>query len=299
MKNFTLIFAVMMLLTTSCKQNSNKMTAIGVFELTEVVVSAENAGNILYFNAIEGQKLFKDSVIGAIDTTTLGLKKAELIIARDSTTNIRTTRVKRVSEIEKLISRQKADKIRLEHLLALNSATKKQIDDIDNSISSLEKELVSEQELLEKTNNEQIDDNISFEQQISAVEGQIRKCLISSPIDGTLFKRYLKVGDTTTIGKAIFSVINEENIVLKAYVTDQIQQQIYKDQNISVFVNGNEHNGVITWISEVREPTPQNIKAKSKVGDTSYAIKILLKNDGTLQQGAFGEAQLKGISISK
>ncbi len=52
--------------------------AYGNFETTEVVVSAETSGQLLWFKADEGQTLTHGQLVGVIDTTQLSLQQRQL-----------------------------------------------------------------------------------------------------------------------------------------------------------------------------------------------------------------------------
>jgi len=76
MKRFFLMLTAGLSLAT-CK-NDNKYDASGVFEATEVIVSSEGNGKILFLNLEEGQKLDSNQQVGLIDTVQLFLKKEQL-----------------------------------------------------------------------------------------------------------------------------------------------------------------------------------------------------------------------------
>jgi HlyD family secretion protein len=51
----------------------------------------------------------------------------------------------------------------------------------------------------------------------------------------------------------------------------------------------NEHMGTISWISSKAEFTPKTIQTKDERANLVYAIKVIVKNDGLLKIGMYGE----------
>jgi len=75
MKKLYSLTMSILLLFSSCNDEDNGKDATGVFEATEVIVSAEATGKLLAFEAYEGMQLKKNLVLGQIDTIQLSLKK--------------------------------------------------------------------------------------------------------------------------------------------------------------------------------------------------------------------------------
>src|SRR5574344_2093050 len=74
---YSLLIACAGTLVMSCSKKDN-WDATGTFEATEITVSSETAGKILYLNAEEGNTLTAGQVAGIIDTTQLYLQKLQL-----------------------------------------------------------------------------------------------------------------------------------------------------------------------------------------------------------------------------
>ena len=62
---------------TGCNNNLES-DASGTFEVDEVIVSSQVAGQIMVLNLEEGSLLPKDSVVGYIDSVPLELQKAQV-----------------------------------------------------------------------------------------------------------------------------------------------------------------------------------------------------------------------------
>ena len=76
MKN--IIFALAVLALAACSRDGMKHDATGVFEATEIIVSAEQTGRLMRFDVEEGMKLEKGEQVGLIDTVQLQLRAMRL-----------------------------------------------------------------------------------------------------------------------------------------------------------------------------------------------------------------------------
>ena len=75
-----LIWALgLFLFISSCLKEAATFDASGSFEADEIIISSEAMGKILYLNIEEGKKLKRNELIGVIDTSTLFLKKKQLL----------------------------------------------------------------------------------------------------------------------------------------------------------------------------------------------------------------------------
>ena len=106
MRTRTLVTAVAALAMFSACRDKNQPDAYGNFETTEVVVSAETSGQLLWFKADEGQPLAHGQLVGVIDTTQLALQQRQLSAQRSAGAS-------RVSEVG-----QQLDALRVQHEIA-------------------------------------------------------------------------------------------------------------------------------------------------------------------------------------
>ena len=84
------------------------------------------------------------------------------------------------------------------------------------------------------------------------------------------------------------------NLELKAYVDGIQLNQIKLGQKVKVYIDktkseNQEFEGKITWISANAEFTPKIIQTKEERVNLVYAIKVGVKNDGSIKIGMPGE----------
>ena len=141
MKRTILLISIAILV--SCTGKSKKSDAYGNFESTEITVSAESAGRIIRLDAEEGNMYKEGDITVVIDTTDLYLKKQQLIAQR----NAAGTKLENIQSQIEVQKQQKqnlmVDKSRVEKMLREKAATQKQMDDINGSVSLLDKQISS------------------------------------------------------------------------------------------------------------------------------------------------------------
>lgn len=293
---FTIIFLFAGALI-SCGKSNGGYDASGTFEATEVVVSAEGVGKILFFDVEEGQFLNENQLVGAIDSTQLQLRKQQLLANQKALLVRRPDLVKQIAALEQQIVTAKAERARILNLVNANAANQKQLDDIQAQIAVLEKQLAAQKSTIETANQGISGDNEALQIQIKQIEDQLRKCRIRSPINGTVLVKYAEKGEVTMMGKALFKIGDTNNLILRAYITADQLTQLRVNQKVAVFADFGkdkmtEYEGVVTWISEKSEFTPKTIQTRDERANLVYAVKIKVKNDGLLKMGMYGNVKL-------
>jgi len=297
MKYLAFFSSLALLLAVACSSKNKNYDASGMFEATEVIVSAEATGKILTLNIIEGQKIEAYEIVGLIDTTQLYLQKVQLLQSKSQVITRKQNVDTQLASLEEQLAYQQRERMRIEKLIAAKAGNTKQLDDINAQIAIIQKQIAATKENLEK-NNQGVTDNMGLvEAQIAAINDQLLKAHIKSPISGTILVKYAEAGEVTAMGRPLFKVADLEQIYLRAYITSAQLTQIKLEQQVKVFSDfgekeRREYDGVITWISSEAEFTPKTIQTKDERANLVYAIKVLVKNDGYLKIGMYGDVKL-------
>jgi len=295
------LFSSFLILFAACASKNKHYDASGMFEATEVIVSAEATGKILTLNIIEGQKVETLEPLGLIDTTQLYLQKVQLLQSKSQVSTRKQNVDTQLASLEEQLAYQQREKTRIEKLIAAKAGNTKQLDDINAQIAIIQKQIAAAKENLEK-NNQGISDNKDLiEAQIAAINDQLLKARINSPISGTILVKYAEAGEVTAMSRPLFKVADLENIYLRAYITAAQLTQIKLGQQVNVFSDfgekeRREYTGTITWISSEAEFTPKTIQTKDERANLVYAIKVLVQNDGYLKIGMYGDLKLVMIN---
>lgn len=294
MKTFKFLGIGFAILLGACGNKENAYDASGIFESTEVIVSAKSNGEIRQFNLEEGQKVAPEEMVGYIDTTQLYLKKEQLIANQKSVESQLLDKNQQLATLRQQIAIQKREQSRYEKLVKADAANQKQLDDILYQIEVLEKQLTATAEKLISSNSSISNQSASLQAQTAQINDQIKNARIVSPISGTVLTKYAEPGEYATQGKALFKVAAIENMKLRAYLTADQLTRIRIGQPVKVFADHGksgrkEYPGILIWISDQAEFTPKTIQTRDERSNLVYAIKIAVKNDGFIKQGMYGE----------
>lgn len=293
---------------TSCSPKEIDYDAAGNFEADEIIVSAQQNGQLLSFNVEEGATLNSGATIGQIDVTGVILQKEQVQASikalhektTDATPQLDLVR-KQLAVQQSQLAQQLKEKARMENLVKADAATQKQLDDVTALVDQLQKQInaTKQQVIVEETNVANKNRNVlseknPMEKSVAQFDDQIRKGQVINPVTGTVLTRYALQGETVTTGKALYKIANLDTLLLKAYVTGAQLSQIKLGQQVQVRIDNGEKNyknytGTITWISDKSEFTPKTIQTKDERANLVYAIKVRVKNDGFLKIGMYGE----------
>ncbi len=293
MKAYKLFYATALALLAACSKGDADYDASGVFETTEVIVSAKGTGEIQSFTIEEGQEVKPGEVLGCIDTLQLSLKKRQLSATMSATDSKRLNESRQVSSIRQQITNLQREKKRFVELLAAHAATAKQVDDINYQIEVLQQQLAATQEQIGSNNSSLGKQSAGIGAQMAQIEDQIRNAVITSPIKGVVLTKYAETGEYAVLGRALFKVSDVSCMKLRAYITADQLTTLKIGQKVKVFADqGKEdrkaYDGVVAWISDKAEFTPKTIQTRDERANLVYAVKVEVKNDGLIKRGMYG-----------
>lgn len=283
-------------LAMSCGTEA-EFDAQGSFEATEVIVSAEAAGRILWFDAEEGTAVEPGARIGQIDTLQLDLQRRQLEAQQAALLASRPDIRAQAAALREQIAKQERELTRVQNLLRDGAATTKQRDDIEAQIRILQSQLSAALSSLDKS-TVTIDGNAAVvESQIAALDDRIARCRIASPIAGIVLAKYAEAGELAAVGKPLLKVADLEHLYLRAYFTSEQLAAIRVGDAVTVTADFGgdqryDYEGRITWISPESEFTPKTIQTRDSRANLVYAAKIAVQNDGRLKIGLAGEVRL-------
>lgn len=294
-KNILSLCATIAVLT-ACSSGEKDYDASGVFETTEVIVSAKATGEILSLNVEEGQDVKRNEMLGLIDTLQLSLHDQQLAANQSAADSKRLDANRQVASIRQQISNLQKEKKRFSDLLAANAATQKQVDDISYQIEVLQRQLAATKEQIGSNNQSAGNQSMGIKAQRAQTEDQIRKAHITSPITGTVLTKYAEQGEYATPGRALFKVGDISRMRLRAYITAPQLTTLKVGQKVKVFADMGEteskaYEGTVEWISDKAEFTPKTIQTRDERANLVYAIKVAVKNDGMIKRGMYGDVK--------
>ena len=134
-----------------------------------------------------------------------------------------------------------------------------------------------------------------YESKKATLNEQITRSSVKSPLKGTIIEKYSEAGEITAAGKPLVKIADLSVMKLKVYVSGAQLGSIKIGQECTVRIDDGKKGiqsftGTISYISEKAEFTPKIIQTKEERVTLVYAVKIDVKNDGTMKSGMPGEA---------
>ena len=306
----TRLLSGLFVLFVGCKNDEDTADAYGNFEAIETTVSAEATGALQEFSVEEGQSLRAGQVVGQIDTEQLKLRRAQLLASQRAVRS-RTPNVSaQLSAFEQQLAVQQQQLKTIQHeqertrnLVAAGAATRKQLDDINAQVAVTERQIAltrqqraAQASALNTQRSGTVAETAPLAEQVKQLDNQIAKALVMNPIGGTVTVKYAELGEVVSYGKPLYKVAALDKITLRAYVSGDQLVNVKTGQPVKVFVDApndqlKPYTGTVTWISSRAEFTPKVIQTKDERVNLVYAMKIKVKNDGSLKIGMPGEVR--------
>jgi len=288
--------ALGILTAASCGNGEREFDATGTFEATEVVVSSEASGRIISLDIQEGASVVEGVEYGLVDTVQLSLKKAQLNAGINAARSKVQDPDTQTAPVKEQISALVKEKERVTRLIAANAANTKQLDDVNNSIAVLKKQLVALENSVCQANDVIDAEIVSLRTQISQIDDLLSKCRIVSPLKGVVLAKYSEKGELTSMGKPVFKVADVDNMYLRAYITAGQLTELKLGQQVKVLADSGdkgrrEYEGTVSWISDKAEFTPKTIQTRDERANLVYAVKISFRNDGYVKIGMYGDVR--------
>lgn len=295
-KTHTIILGFLVTLLWSCNTNNDRADGYGNFEATETTISAEANGKILFFDLEEGKVLEENQTVGVIDTVQLSLQRERLLASKNTIFSKSENVLSQREVIKEQLKVAQNDKNRIENLIGEKAATQKQLDDINGQINILRERIKS----VESQNAPITNEVKSIEVQIQQIEDQIRKSTIKNPIKGTVLVKYAEPNEITAFGKPLYKIADLDQMILRTYISENQLAHLKIGQQVTVKIDALEqmksYPGHISWISNEAEFTPKIIQTKEERINLVYAVKIRVKNDGSLKIGMPAEMWIDSSS---
>jgi len=272
-------FSVALVLTVSlvsgCSEKvPENFLGSGTLESKEVRVSSLVAGKLVSVSFDEGDRVGEGDTLAVVDTTNMVIKRKELLATLDK---LEASRKEVVEEIkragEDLASIEKKLK-RVERLLSTGSATQQQYDDLLTRYNISESRLRSVRMKLETLKADEAKVSASIE----LLNKQISDAVITSPVSGTIARKYVEEGEIVGAGMPICKVDCTDEFWLRIFVSETMLGSIAIGDTVDVRVDGVERSfrGVVSWVSPEAEFTPKNVQTKDSRAELVYAVKIRL-----------------------
>jgi len=267
----------------------------GNFESTEVIVSSEASGKLLYFGVHEGDRLARGTVAAKVDTLQLHLEWLRLEAERKAVAEKRNEVAAEAGIYLQQRRNLQHDIERYRRLLKAGAVAPRQLEDLENQARVLERQAGS----VASRNPGITGQQGSLDARIAQIRDQILKATVRNPVDGTVLVTYAEQGELAAYGKALYKIANLDAMYLRAYLSGSQLSRLAVGDEVDVLFDGAKPasgllRGRVTWISPKAEFTPKIIQTREDRVSMVYAVKVLVSNPGgVLKIGMPGEIRFR------
>jgi HlyD family secretion protein len=293
-----LIFIAIIILSYSCKKNKETPDAYGVFESTQITVSSESNGKMLWFNVEEGNSYQQGEEVGCIDTLQIYLQLKQLEASIGAAMAKRPDLPSQLHVLYKKLDALNTEKDRMTTLVAANAASSQELDKLIAEINITNSQIVATESNLSINTKAILEEVEAMRFEKLRLLDALAKCHIKIPITGTVLKKYIEPNELAFQGRPLFKIADLTNMFIRVYITEDMLSTVYLGQSVDIHIdmpNDNEKviEGTVSWISSKNEFTPKMIQTKNERRNLVYAVKVAFKNDDTAKIGMPGDVKFK------
>ena len=243
----------------------------GTVEADEVRISAQLAGQLVEFNAVEGGRVNQGDLLARLDEKIYAAQLAQAEAAvqtAGSQTNI----------IGATLDGLNTEIARTSKLLDTGSAAAMQFDQLSTQKRALDAQ--------KNTVYAQVN---QAKKAVELAQTQLSYAQIHAPIAGTILHTYVRLGETVFPGSALLVLADLSKMKINVYVPEPMLGKIKLGQAVEVFNDTYPEQtmaGTVARIADQAEFTPKNVQTKDERVRLIYKIEIAIDNpDGVLKIG--------------
>jgi HlyD family secretion protein len=299
----TSILILLVSVFLGCNGNSDDVIeASGTIEGTDVNVSVEAAGKVLAVSVDEGSRVQKGDTLLILDDADYQLQYRQAIANLDAgeaqyRLALDGARKEDILQAEVMYKTAEADYQRMKELLASQTITQKQYDDVyaryisaQQSYEKLFRGLRKEEILAARARRDQA------AAQVDQIAKKIRDCTLRAPVAGTVTLRVVEPGEFVGSSARVFRLTSLDEVDLTIYVPETQLGFVRLGQSAMISIDTYEDKdfeGTVVHISDIAEFTPKNVQTKEERAKLVFGVKIKAKNpDGALKPGLPADARI-------
>jgi len=295
---------------------SGPVAVTGTIEATQVDVSVKITGRIVERLVKEGDRVARDQMLVRLDDSELAAdvrrQDAALRSAQATLRDLeKGARPQEIEDARAAVSSAAATREMTEREYYRNDQlyTKSLIaaQDVDRSRQAYEVAQAQERSarerlalLLAGSRPDQIDaarwQVTQAESALAQAQSRLREARVLSPIDGVVLRKNLEAGETANPGVPILTLVNPNDVWVRAYVPETEVGRLKVGDTAAVRVDAFPNRvftGRLIEIASEAEFTPRNVQTKKERVNLVFRIKIQIDNpDGLLKPGLPADADV-------
>lgn len=287
-----------------CSGNSKDVIeASGTIEGTDVNVGTEVSGRVKEIRVDEGARVVKGDTLATIDDTEYQIQLRQAVANLEAFASayrlaVEGSRKEDILQAEAAFTSARADYQRMKDLLASQTITQKQYDDVYTRFVAAEQTYHKLKSGLrpEEITSARVKRDYAAAQ-VDLLRKKVRDCSILAPSAGTVTLRGVEPGELVTMGASLFRITYLDKVKLTIYVSDAELGKVRLGQKAQVSIDSfgktKPFEGYVTYISPTAEFTPKNVQTKEERTKLVFGVKIEVENpDGALKPGLPADARI-------
>jgi len=279
MNRFFLLYGwlTLLLMLVSCGGNNLAPGGSGLIEATEVVISAQSAGQIEKLFIDEGDMVQINDTIALIDTTATQLRFNQVEAMRQAASTQVDIAEINIGQVKLNLDMAKREFERAKNLIKTGSVNQQQYDNAETAYNQAVLSL--KQARASKKSAEANLQKIVSEAEI--LNEHLINCFPLVPGKGIVSDKFIEVGELANIGTPLIKIADLDTVLVKVYLPASDLTEIKLGDRAEIDPEDGSSQpltGQIIWISPKAEFTPKNVQTKEARANLVYAVKISIPN---------------------
>ncbi len=240
-------------------------------------------------------------IVGIVDTTQLGLERAQLVAQQQATAARVAEAGKQIGVYQAQLGIALRNYQRMQRLFEQRAATAQQRDQAERDYKTLVAQIEAA-----KAQQQSVSREVSSSAaRVAQISDQIAKSKVINPEAGTVLATYVKTGEVVQSGEPLYKIADVDTLILRAYVTEKQLASVKLGQQVQVHVDQGGGRlltlpGIVRWVSTKAEFTPTPVQTRDERADLVYAVKVYVPNPkGVLKIGMPADLTLGPVPAAR
>lgn len=275
MKLLLMGLLILTIALAGCADDDALPAGSGMIEATEVTISAQASGQVQKLNFSEGSVVAEGDTLLIIDPTKVELELASARAGREVTqTRLEAARLQ-LRDARETESYLQTELGRVERLVAANTGTQRQLDEIRHRHTQARIAVNTAQAAIASTNAELS----RIDADIARILRQFQDAYPVSPVEGTVTEKYVSLGELLSPGRPIARIAQLDSVWVRIYLPAADFAQVKLGDPATVDTEADSSfAGTVTWMADAAEFTPKNVQTRKARADLVFAVEISLAN---------------------
>lgn len=263
----------------SCrKEETTLIQAAGVVDGEVITVKSPINGKISELKINQGQKVDKEEIIAALDSSKI-LNQIEGLEIKEKEVEVNRKKLnRRISLLQKNEAYWKEQVERLQRLREKQSISQDELEKSQLKLEEVETNLFESRQALSALNIQQQNLHNQKEQLRLILEDYI----ILSPVSGPVLEKFASEGEAVFPGTPLADILDKESLFIETFLEEKELGRLRLGQEASIFIDGLEgrsFTGKVFYFGKEAEFSPKYILSEKERKALLYQVKIKITSE--------------------